>query len=598
MDIDVFGHAMNRLSHRGPDGQDVFVDDYCAMGHWHFWTTPEELGEHQPLKLDNLPFHLVFDGRLDNRDELFLKLSIPPAEQRKMSDAALVLLSYASWSECCVEYFVGEFAFALYDESQQSLFCARDPLGDRTLFYSWTGSRLSVASEPWAVQAAHGSPVELDEQIIAHFFMIHAAQDGQTLFKNVLELLPAHRMLVERDGTRLQRYWKLDLQRKISYKTEEEYIAHFYDLLEASVRCCMRATTPVSVMMSGGMDSTSVACLSATMSPQPVTTISFTYHDLPGADESRYIDAISERWNTRSIKLVCDEMWPFREPQNWSRNPNQPEYNVFWSLNDKAYQQAHAEGTRVMLTGMYGDDLYHRMMDWLFELLQDGFIIEAVRGTLQCIRMFGFRRNWRAGYLQNAVKKFFGMFRLPIRRRKTLPVWLTPYAMAILQDMDLSVFENDYKLTGAWVAERCSHEIFNASLHDLELRNPYRDRRLVEFMMAIPSYLLFRHCETKHILRAAMKPLMPDLVRLRNEQTSFLPLFQRGLEREQAWLHDRFRDDNRTVPSWQKYIRQGWIASRWKYSSLPGQSESEPLITWLCLAYDSWYKKLTTASYK
>ena len=332
--------VMGRLSHRGPDGQDAFVSGPLAMGHWHFWTTPEEVGERQPLQVDDLPFRLVFDGRLDNREDLFAALSISVEEGRLLSDAALVLRAYAAWGERCVERFIGEFALVLFDEYQHSLFCARDHLGDRTLFYTQHGNRMAIASEPWAVVGAQSAPVELDERAVAHYFALRATPDGQTLFKDVIELLPANVILINEHGLRLQRYWQPDFDRKIRYKTDEEYADHFRDLLEESVRCRMRSTTPVAVLMSGGLDSTSVASLAARMlAPQQLTTISYVFDKFPECDERPYIEAVKQKWNIRSLQVFVDNCCPYQDLRIDVNDVGGTPYQLHENLG---YQQAKA----------------------------------------------------------------------------------------------------------------------------------------------------------------------------------------------------------------------------------------------------------------
>ncbi len=180
----------------------------------------------------------------------------------------------------------------------------RDALGDRTLFYAFDGTRLVIASEPWAVAGAMQYRPELNESAVAHYFALKATEDGQTLFKNVYELLPAHVMVVNASGQRTWRYWQPDLSKRLRGKSDEEYAEQFRSLLEESVRCRMRSTTPVGVLMSGGLDSTSVACLAARMlAPQPLTTISYVFDELTDCDERQYIEAVKAQWGIRSIQI-------------------------------------------------------------------------------------------------------------------------------------------------------------------------------------------------------------------------------------------------------------------------------------------------------
>jgi asparagine synthase (glutamine-hydrolysing) len=587
--LGVLEHVMERLSHRGPDGCDSLVSGNIALGHWHFWTTPEEQGEKQPLALAGLPFKIVLDGRLDNRTDLLEYLHIETNEGGLLSDAALVLYAYAHWGEDCLKYFIGEYALVIVDEQRDQLFCARDALGERTLFYAFRGTLTVIASEPWAVAGALESAPELDELAVVHYFALRATEDGQTLFKGAFELLPAHTLVITAANHRFHRYWQPDLSGKIRYKTDEEYAEHFHSLLEESVRCRMRATTPVGVLMSGGLDSTSIASLAACMiAPQQLTTISYVFDELPGSDERKYINAIQEHWNTRSIQMVCDDYWPFKDWQNWSRNPNQPEINPYWLLNDLAYRRAQAEGSRVLMTGMFGDHLYGARSNWLLDLIGDRRFLDAFRDFFYCIRFAGLKRNWRAGYMQRVILKFFNMLGIKRwHREKRIPSWLMPFSRKAMLDANSRLSDSNENLIGNWTAQRCSSEIFNSSLHSLELRNPYRDRRLIEFVLAIPAYQLFRRGISKYILRTAMKSAMPDLVRLRREYTSFLPLYFHGLEREQSTILDRLRDLN---TEWRRFVQQDWILKRWNLAFSPDQDGPHALVPWLCLSYESWYK--------
>ena len=154
-----------------------------AMGHWHFWTMPEEVGERQPIKISVLPSTIVMDGRLDNRSELIHRLGIPMGEASQLSDATLALKAYAKWGEDYVNFFIGDFAIVVYDERDHKLICSRDPLGDRTLFYTILGNLVVIASEPRAIVDGLNLPVEFDDRALAHFFALRFPADGQTLFE-------------------------------------------------------------------------------------------------------------------------------------------------------------------------------------------------------------------------------------------------------------------------------------------------------------------------------------------------------------------------------------------------------------------------------
>jgi asparagine synthase (glutamine-hydrolysing) len=383
----VFDGVMERLSHRGSDGSNTISTDYAMMGYWHFWTTPEEVGEYQPLKLSDLPFRIVFDGRIDNRDELFAMLGISGASGKSLSDAALALHAYARWGEDCFKKFVGEFALVIFDEQRNEIVAARDHLGDRTLFYAFFGTQLVIASEPWAVAGAGPSKPAINEGTVAHYFAIKVPQDGQTFFENVFELLPAHILRVSATDRRLWRYWAPDLYKKIRYKSDEEYAEHFLSLLAESVRSRMRSPFPVGILMSGGLDSTSVACLAARMIvPKTLTTISYVFDELSECDERQYIESVKEKYGIHSIQIPCDDVWTFK---NWHYNPNQPGGNLYRMVLERVYERAHQEGMHVLLTGYMGDHLYSAGGDWIADLLLDRQFLRAGQELIFQIRNMG-----------------------------------------------------------------------------------------------------------------------------------------------------------------------------------------------------------------
>jgi len=587
----VLERMMKRLSHRGPDGSDISLSGHVAMGHWHFWTTPEEVGETQPLQIDDMPFEIVFDGRIDNRSELFSKLNISEDEGAHLSDAALVLYAYARWSEHCFEHFIGEFALVIFDERNHQLICARDQLGDRTLFFSSNQSRLVIASEPWAVAGADGLKPEINDKAVAHYFAFRAPEDGQTMFNGIFELLPAHVMLVGDSRERKWRYWHPDPTKKIRYNTDEEYATHFLSLLEESVRCRMRSTTPVGILMSGGLDSTSVASLAARiLKPGRLTTISYVFDELPDCDEREYINAVKERWNINSIQIPCDDLWPYKDWKNWPHNSNQPEGNPYRALKERAYRRACDEGIQVLLTGGFGDHLYDGAEDWMFDLFKYGFPLRAIKGFVSIIRFFGLWRALSARSLRQIIKRILAKFNGNwwLRRKNKPYPWLTTYSISKLDQFGSWIalaFRMKSNLLGLIAAQSSSGEIINANRYTLDLRHPYRDRRLIEFILAIPAYQLYNESRNKYILRVAMKKILPEEIRLRSQPTSLISLFSRGARREKKLLLSSIENP---FASWDKYIDTKWLNQNWNNQITPETDGPHALIPWFCLSYEIW----------
>jgi asparagine synthase (glutamine-hydrolysing) len=592
VDAGVLERVMERLKHRGPDGRDVHLGDCVAMGHWHFWTTPEDVGERQPLSLKGLPFRMVLDGRLDNRAELLKRLDLDPADDQRYSDAAIVLHAYARWGEGCFKQFIGEFALVIHDEQRNRLICARDPLGDRTMFFATFGTCLVIASEPWAVAGANGSSVELNENAVAHYFALKATEDGQTLFKGIDELLPAHVMAFDPSGFRQWRYWQPDPAIRLRGKSDEEYAEQFRTLLEESVRCRMRSASPVGVLMSGGLDSTSVACLAACMlSPSQLTTFSYVFNELKECDEREYIEAVQSRCGIRSIQIPCDDAWPYKDWQNWPGDPNRPEGNPYRLMKERTYQCAHQEGVRVLLTGGFGDHLYSGAEDWLADLIEDRGLSIAWKELAHYLQIHGLQRVMRAVFLRRVVRRIFDALPGGRKLHRTIRPypWLTDYVndSGKLHQESNTRLGNRSNLVGLRIALDSHGEIFYGSRYALELRHPFRDRRLVEYVLSLPAYQLFRGGLYKHILRVAMKNILPEIIRTRRRPTSLMTLFSLGVSHERQLVQPIIQD---AQAMWRKFVRADWLLKHWDAVLSPEEDGPHALIPWLCLSYEKWYE--------
>jgi asparagine synthase (glutamine-hydrolysing) len=392
--------------------------------------------------------------------------------------------------------------------------------------------------------------------------------------------------VVHETGERKWKYWQPDLSRRLRGLSNQEYAEQFLALLDQSVRCRMRSTTPVGVLMSGGLDSTSVASLAARMiAPEPLTTISYVFDELPECDERKYINAMVERWGIHSIQIPCDDAWPYKD---WRHNPNYPEVSIYRLLKERSYLQARREGKRVLLTGEYGDNLYMRGNSWLGDLIIDGKFLEACQELYLYFRYTNLRWLINTGYVQHAARVLLNS--IPggryISRKATMPEWLTPFSIHHLPKVRSNpILEQHAGLLDLIFANSCTSEIYPASQQEIELRHPYRDRRLVEFVLNLPAYQLFYRSLYKRILRSATQGILPDIIRYRDQPTFLTPFFYRGVEQKRSDLQVQFQN---TQSAWTKFVEQNWILHQSNIMQIPEQDGAYAIVPWLCASFQSW----------
>lgn len=590
-----------RLQHRGPDGFDVKRHEFVAAGHLHFWTTPEEVGECQPLSTADGRFMLLFDGRLDNRPELLADLGFTHPEDRRLSDAALLLAAFERWEEHCFERLLGPAALVIYDHLERRVVAMRDPLGDRGLFYYLDHQVLVIASEPYAVLAHPNVSGDLDKTSLAFYFIERAPTSGRTFFKAVNELPGAHTLVVTPTSAEVRRYWDPAALSRLHCRSDDEYAAHYRDLFTASVRSRLRAVGEPAVLMSGGLDSSSVAAVAAgeINSSAPLRTVSFIFNELTSCDERRYIDEITRSYNTEPVYVNGDDAWPLRDWQFRVVNPNFPETDPFHLLLERSFEAARLAGSRVVLSGMFSDHFYSGWEDWLADLLFSGRLLETARSVQQIARQRGLRRLSASPSLRRLGRRLLEHLPASQRVLRTQdarpPAWLTPPAADIIMAAAAHArathpLRNAAILSGEATQVALSAH-FYASQHAIDVRYPYRDRRLVEFMLALPAHQLYRFGVTRPIQRRGMLGILPEAIRTRPDKVALWPLLHRGIaEKEwpmvQAWMS--FPDT-----LWRSFIEPNTFSSHQVVQGPPAPDLEGKLITlFRCLAAGAWESSL------
>jgi len=330
------------------------------------------------------------------------------------------------------------------------------------------------------------------------------------------------------------------------------------------------------------------------LAPESLTTISYVFEELKECDERQYIDAIKEQYAIRSIEIVGDDAWAFKDSHTWPQNLNFPGENAFRLLNEQGYSRARQEGLRVLLTGEGGDHLYSAGDNWLADLLNEGKLLKIFR-ELSYIRHVGWRRFLKLGSLQRAARQLLNT--IPggryLHRRQTAPGWLSTLSREyILRKENKFVFpsfERYASILGMSIARGLSSETYYTSRHGVELRHPYRDRRLVEFIMALPTCQLYARGWYKHVLRTAMQDILPDVIRVRPGKTGLSALFFRGIEREKTFLKTYGQDPDAV---WRKYVSSKWLNIQGDFTSIPDKMAREIFIRWLCISYAIWHRNV------
>jgi asparagine synthase (glutamine-hydrolysing) len=536
------------LARRGPDGGGEWRDGSVGLGHRLLATTPESAEEQLPLRHAASGCVITADVRLDNRAELLDGLGVAH-RAANIGDAEIILHAYLRWCEDCPTHLLGDFAFAIWDPRRSLLLCARDQLGMRPFYYHHTPSRFfAFASEPRAILALPQTPHRINEGRIADFLVnqLEGIDKTSTFFEDIYRLPPAHLLVVTPEHLRRRCYWTLEPGPQLRLPSDAAYAEAFLDVFAEAVRCRLRSAGPVGSMLSGGMDSGSVVAVAREVLAEagrgPLPTFSAVGPDPACCVETRTIHA-ALAMDGIDPHLVC-----YDKLDKW--NPELGELS--WSLDEPfdnhmtlvrvLYLAARRQGIKVMLDGVGGDVVLGegthiarllRRGHWrtayreavgsrefwgdccpawrtLYEGARTAFVPNAARRLRQ--RLLGaraLRRRVERNVRESGISQDFAKRINLAERLQRLDSHRSPGLLANYLTERAESIRHPYLTVGRERYDRV------ASALGIEPRDPFLDRRVVDFCVRLPGEQRLAGGWPKIVLRRAMAGQLPDAVRWR-----------------------------------------------------------------------------------
>ncbi len=457
--------------------------------------------------------------RLDRRDELCVQLGAPISE----SDAALVLRAYIRWGEGCVDHLRGDFCFVLWDESRRRVFCARDQIGVRPLYYARAKETWFIGDSLDIVARCSCLADELDDVWIADFLLESFCLDfDRTVYAHVKRLPPAHALAAFRGGAALMRYWSLELDEPIFFKRRGDYLDYFHETLARSIRDRLPEGT-VGVTMSGGLDSTTLAAKAVEITGDASRVVAFTSHfeRLIPDNEAQFSSLAAARLGISQKFVAMDQVCELHAdaPAIWTAEPGGP--------------AAEAPARRLIETEMASEATV-----WLFGEGPDNALtfewlsyLRWLAGRGAWRRLFGAIGQYAAG--KPPREWLFALKRLSVPRSRPepvassgLPAWISrDFAKrASLAEREAKTHSSPLHGWRPWAMQSFSSPIWQrlfehidpvVSGSTLDYRHPYLDLEVLTFMLKTPPIPWARR---KHLIREAMRGRLPDAI-LSREKT-------------------------------------------------------------------------------
>lgn len=300
----LIGRMVNILRHRGPDEFGVYLSNRAVLGHARLSIIDLSSGQ-QPLSNEDGTVWITFNGEIFNYIELRPELEKRGHHFRTNSDTEVMVHAYEEWGKDCVDYFNGQFSFAIYDRRNESLFIARDRLGIRPLFYTVHQGRFYFASEIKSLFCDPTLPRRLDLCGLDEIFTWWTTAPPRTAFDGINELEAGCRIEVRNGTVKTDRYWRMEFPETFDKRrSADSWAEELHALLVDSVRLQLRADVPVGAYLSGGLDSSATTALIKNFTPNRVETFSIAFHD-KAYDESEYQQQMADYLGTNHHRISC-----------------------------------------------------------------------------------------------------------------------------------------------------------------------------------------------------------------------------------------------------------------------------------------------------
>ena len=497
-DLEKITTMQEQLARRGPDSAGQYAFGPVALGHRRLAIIDLSEHSHQPMVDPALGLSIVFNGTIYNYPQLRRTLIDKGYRFFSDGDTEVILKAYAEWGEHCVERLHGMFAFAIWNQRDETLFLARDRMGIKPLYYAEERKYFRFASNTQALLAAGNIDTSIDPVALHHLFTLHAVVPApNTILRGIRKLPPAHCMTINRVGQKkLRRYWQLEARHPAEQYTASEWQEKIHDALKLSVKRRIEiADVPVGVLLSGGLDSSLLVALLAEQGVKDLKTFTIGFEDHPDekGSEFEYSDPVAERYQTDHHKFHVPNSQVLERLPEAIDAMAEPMFAqdavAFYLLSEQVAQKVKVvqsgQGADEVFAGYFWYPQMHNAEGDVLERFRPFYFDRCHDEFCETVDDFYCREDYTSVLIE--------------QRLKTAPA--DEFIDAVLHtDVTMLIVDDPVKrvdnMTMAW---------------GLEARVPFLDHELVELAASMPPEYKLSH-GGKGVLKQIARGLIPDAV--------------------------------------------------------------------------------------
>ncbi len=576
--VDAVNRMNQALAHRGPDGHGLWTstDKKIVLGHTRLAIIDLDQHANQPMLSVNSQHILTYNGEIYNFLELRQQLIQLNYQFETHSDTEVILHAYAEWGTHCVKYFNGMFAFCLIDLQKNIAFFARDRFGEKPFLFFHTNDFFAFSSEYKALFTLQEIPVDYKIPQLLSFLNSPSHRldnERDTVFTGIQQLLPAESMIVNLNTLekKIDRYWDID-HFSSQLISEKEAIAEFKALLIDSVAIRLRSDVTVGSCLSGGLDSTAIVSI-----VRDLQGMDFPYHVFTGRFPGTSADEWSYAERTVKSKKVISHI---TEPQGAEFVNVMPRFILDNELpvgsasqfaQWKVFELAKQEKVTVLLDGQGADEILGGYEQYFRYYLADIFSINHC--VSYCKELKRIKRRYPLALLkkqqqliQLLPKKMQYYLSQKLNRGSNFIFGLSPDVIDDVNKVILSKTKKAGHLKSALYRDSFCNSLTtllrygdrNSMAHSREVRLPFCDHRIPEFIFSLPPEFLMGEAQTKRLLRKSMSGLLPTAISRRWNKQGFLPP-------QNVWMQQELGSYIEQLFQQQDFLQRGfWNVAWWR----------------------------------
>lgn len=588
------------LLHRGPDGSGVWHGEGAALAHTRLAIIDTSEKGHQPMRSEDGGLCITYNGEIYNFPELKKELEEKGYKFISHTDTEVVLYLYSEYKEKCLDKMRGMFSFAIWDSKRKRLFAARDRLGVKPFFYYFKEKVFIFSSELKAMLSSGLVPKKINSKALPGYFTYGSMQSPDSMIEGVCQLEPAHYLYFENGRLDIKRYWSVPAAGSVKMD-ENEHAQEIRNILDEAVRIRMVGDVPVSVFLSGGLDSSTIASFAQKSSSYPVKTFSVVFGE-PEYDESIFSDIASKAFGTDHSRIQLDKQSIVKEIPGIFEIMDEPSadgFNTF--LVSKAVKEA---GIKVALSGVGADELFGGYR--FFKQLPAAAAILKIAGHIPPPwrrSLFAGTGAWgktrfseKLAFLLSEGKDLRDIYRcqrsvfLPQEIKDLLDIGGIPafHSPALGPDgKDLVNLLSFFELNG-YLQNTLLHDTDRMSMaNSIEVRTPFLDHLLVEKIFQIPGRMKVLRGRPKRLLAKSVEGMIPREILDRPKKGFVLPF--------EYWLRHELKDlcEDMLSPESLKNIpvlKYAGVRKTWdKFLRRPRSCNYSSILT--LVSFVSWHRK-------